>query len=167
MIKAIKNYLEVREKPVEGYKTDNYGRKLYHTDAVFLNGCGKRIAGQSLNHFIKNYCIQCGIKKARIHSHMFRRSGISIADSKNVPLSQIMARSGHTAIDSVNPYLNARTDETNNNISSALSLDSDTSVKPKSNIPTDLDEIQTIIQKLQQENKNLKERLSKDSMTYI
>ena len=47
---------------------------------------------------MKNYSIQCGIKKKKIHSHMWRRSGISIADSKNVPLSQILARSGHASI---------------------------------------------------------------------
>ena len=41
-LKSIKLYLDWREIPEQtGYVLDNYGRKLYHKDALFLNNYGK------------------------------------------------------------------------------------------------------------------------------
>ena len=71
---------------------------------------------------MRNYAIEIGIKK-RMHTHIWRSTGISLADSNNVSLGQIMHRSGHTNIQSVKPYLNPKDDEVNTNISNALSFD--------------------------------------------
>jgi len=164
VIDAINRYLDVRENPVEGYLEDNYRRKLYHKDAVFLNGNGQRLKGRAINYMMKNYALESGVTKKKIHTHLWRSSGITIADSKNVSLGQIMARSGHTNIQSVTPYLNAKKDLTNRNISKALSCETENSTSPEIN--KSYSEILKQMRKLEKENKKLREELDRDYMTY-
>lgn len=134
MIDAIKNYLEIREEPIspegkmtysgrtiKGYIIDNYGKKLYHRDAVFLNGYGGRLRKRAMGDMMKKYAAQAGITK-KIFCHLWRASGITIADSNGVSLNQIMKRSGHTNIQSVMPYMNPNKNETNMKISNALEI---------------------------------------------
>ena len=138
VIKAIKEYLKVREEPISpegittysgrkinGYIIGNYRQKLYHKDALFLNGNGGRLQERAINNIMQKYAVDIGLKK-RIYTHLWRSTGISIADSNNVSLGQIMQRSGHTNLQSVRPYLNPKKDETNMNISTALRFDNRT-----------------------------------------
>jgi len=68
-----------------------------------------------------------------------------------------MARSGHTNIQSVTPYLNAKKDETNTNINKALSNNN----YPKEPIDLSINNNQLLerLEKLENENKKLKEKL--------
>ena len=170
VIHAIDEYLKVREKPISkdgskshsgriirGYRIGNYRQKLYHEDAVFLSGTGRRLTEKAINDMMKRYAIQCNIKK-RMHSHIWRRSGISIADSANVPMSQIMGRSGHSNLQSVKPYLNPHDDDTNSNISNALKP----SPKPEPQTKPELEPqpVRPMNQQLIQTNKSVIQRLT-------
>lgn len=132
VIEAIKRYLPFREKPIlpegitnykgrkiEGYIVDNYGRKLYHKDALFLNGHGQRLLSRAMSNMMKQYSVVAGVNK-RIYPHLWRASGITIAESNGISISQIMKRSGHTNIESLKSYLHPTKDETNMKISNAL-----------------------------------------------
>lgn len=162
---AIKAYLKIRKNPIDGYIEDNYRRKLYHKDAVFINKDGRRLQARSINNMMKNYALKAGICK-RIHSHLWRASGITIADSNNVPLGQIMARSGHSNIQSVTPYLNANKDETNRNITNALSFNKEQKQDRSLEGNSDTRELLKRIERLEQENEKLKDKLTGDYMFY-
>ena len=71
VILALKKYLDVREKPAEGYIQDNYRRKLYHKDAMFLNGNGERLKARAMNIMMKNYALMSGVAKKKIHTHLY------------------------------------------------------------------------------------------------
>ncbi len=145
-IVAVNNYLQEREQPMskeektsytgkktKGYILDNYRRKLYHKDALFLNGQGQRLRSRSMSIMMKQYAAEAGIEK-RMFSHLWRATGITISENNGVPISQIMKRSGHTNIVSLKPYLNPKKDETNNRISNALSQKKNV-MEPKSEHP--------------------------------
>lgn len=156
-IEAIFRYInEFREEPSEGYVLDNYGRKLYHKDAVFLNGNGQRYREQAMNQMVKRYAVECGINK-RIYCHLFRASAVSIMYSEGVKPAEIIKRTGHSSISSLEPYIDLEDDESNAKCSYGLSLDScDSTFKPKQNPSTKaiIKEQQRLIEELQNKLRN-------------
>jgi integrase len=69
----IDKYLKSREEPKQkGYILDNYeNKKLYHKDAMFLNGTGGRYTKDAIYKMVKRYGDKCGIQK-RVYPHLFR-----------------------------------------------------------------------------------------------
>ena len=64
LIEAIQTYLDIREEPdKEGFIYDNYGGKLFHRDAVFLNGTGQRFTSMGIFSMMKRYAVRLKIKK--------------------------------------------------------------------------------------------------------
>ncbi len=121
-ISAIKYYLSIREKPKEGYVLDNYRRKHYHKDAVFLDGYGKRLHPNSINAMLKQYAIQLGIKKP-VYPHLWRASACTIMDESGMSLSEIAEQSGHRNLASLQTYIRPDKTKTYNKKRRALSLD--------------------------------------------
>ncbi len=153
-IEAIMRYFnEFREEPDEGYIIDNYGRKLLHKDAVFLNGTGQRLMEQSMNKMMKKIGVACGINK-RIYCHLWRASAISIMYADGVPPADIIKRTGHTSIRSLEPYINLDEDLSTAKCSHSLSLENDSTFTPKTNLNQ-----RALMEELIKENEKLKNRL--------
>jgi integrase len=128
---AIKRYLKFREKPKEGYILNNYRQKLYHKDAVFLNGFGKRYQEESMRKMFQKYASMCGLKK-HVYNHLWRATFVTLADGNGVSIGQIMKRTGHTRPESLQPYLNTKIKDSNRALISIFNKDNDiTKPKPK------------------------------------
>jgi integrase len=111
-IDALKRYKEFKEEAKEGYRTDNYSRKIYHKDALFLNGYGERLTAPAMRLMMKRYASKCGIKKD-IYNHLWRATFVTLADSNGASVGQIMLRTGHTNPQSIEPYLNTKIKDSN------------------------------------------------------
>ena len=122
MIKAIKRYLEFREPPSEGYTLNNYGKKLFHKDAVFFNGYGQRLTSQAMRHMMKRYSADIGLNK-NIYCHLWRSSTITLMDENGMSRSEIAKKSGHRNLQSLDTYLNPRDEVVNKKYHKALSLE--------------------------------------------
>lgn len=72
-----------------------------------------------MGKMMKRYAVEVKLDK-RLFTHLWRASGITIAESNNVSIGQIMSRSGHNNIQSLKPYINNKKDETTRKISEAL-----------------------------------------------
>jgi integrase len=124
-IDAIKRYLAEREEPKEGFRKDNYRRKKFHKDAIFLYGNGKRLTSPSMRNMMKRYGAKIHLKK-NIYNHLWRTSTVTIMDGEGMSLAEIMNRTGHTNVESLTPYLQPNVETSNKKSRNALSLD-----KPK------------------------------------
>ena len=123
VIKAVSKYLEDREEPKQdGYILDNYGRKLYHKDALFLNGWGQRFKGIGMYQMMKRYSVELGIKKP-IHPHLWRHTAITLMDKKGMTEGEIKRISGHSKLsNAIKTYINPREEDIISKSQKALSM---------------------------------------------
>lgn len=117
---AIDSYLQVREKAKKGYLVDNWGNKLYHKDALFLNGTGKRYTTAGFYFMIKKYCTIMGIER-KVSPHIWRHTSISNMDESGMTEAQICLQSGHTNAQSLRRYIHPDLKRTKPLIEKALS----------------------------------------------
>jgi integrase len=157
VLEAIDTYLKVREEPKEGYIVDNWGIRLYHKEALFLNGCGGRYTNAGIYFMIKKYCNIIGIKR-RVSPHIFRHTGISDLNASGLSEAQIMTQSGHSNSRSLQRYINTNLTRTQPLISKALSRKPQQPEKPT---PTPIekpkDTTDTYISKDYQDTNHIKE----------
>jgi len=135
---SIREYLEVRERPKEGHRLNNYGRKMYHRDALFLDGYGKRLSGQGMYVMMKRYAVEIGLKK-NLYPHLWRSSAITLMDANGMTQAQIMAQSGHKEPKSLKTYIRPDRKLISTKVRQALSLDNtskpETELKPEPQKP--------------------------------
>jgi len=134
-IHAIQDYLEEREEPhPTGFVTDNYRKKLYHKDALFLNGRGKRIRNISIYAMISRYSTRLQMTK-RVHPHLFRHSAISIMDVSGMTDAEKKGISGHSKLsNAIDTYKNPVMDNVVEKSLQALDINQKTP-KPTPNKP--------------------------------
>ena len=120
-LEAIKAYLNVREEPKEGHIIDEYSRKLYHRDAVFLNGYGKRLCGVTINNIMKRYAIEMELEKP-LYPHLMRATACTIMDERGMTLPQIKEQSGHSNIQSLRTYIRPNKKVIKEKVKASLSL---------------------------------------------
>lgn len=136
LIKMLKTYIdEEREEPKEGYIEDNYGRRLYHEDAIFLNGYGRRWTTTGINVMNKRYAVKLQTqgklrKNVRMHSQLWRHTLVTILFEQGLNVKEIMKRTGHRSEDCCLRYCRPRERETISKIDNALSLDDTDNTKP-------------------------------------
>jgi integrase/recombinase XerD len=131
LIQSIKRYIESedREEPREGYIYDNWGNKLYHRDAIFLNGYGERLKSRAISNMLSKYAVKCKIKK-NVYPHLFRHTVLTLLDGK-MSDAQRRKLSGHSEKSPMlNHYTHPNREEVLGRIDSVLSLDNKTD-KPK------------------------------------
>ena len=132
-LQSIKEYLETREKPKEGHRLNNYGRKMYHKDALFLDGYGKRLSGQGMYVMMKRYALDIGIGKS-VYPHLWRSSAITLMDANGMTQAQIMEQSGHKEPKSLKTYIRPDRKLISTKVRQALSLNNikpETELKPE------------------------------------
>jgi len=131
-LQSIKKYLDTREKPKEGYRLNNYGRKMYHKDALFLDGYGRRLSGQGMYLMMKRYTLEIGLEKS-IYPHIWRSSAITLKDANGMTQAQIMEQSGHKEPKSLKTYIRPDRALISSKVRQALSLKNipETEVKPE------------------------------------
>ena len=129
-LQSIREYLEVREKPKEGYRLDNYGRKMYHKDAIFLDGYGKRLSGQGMYIMMKRYALDIGLGKS-IYPHLWRSSAITLMDADGMTEAQIMEQSGHKESKSLKTYIRPDRKLISTKVRHALSLNNTSKPEPE------------------------------------
>jgi len=88
-LKAIGDYLALREQPKEG-----------HEKALFLNSQGERIGRTYLHMMIKKYATLAKINK-RVYAHLFRASSITHMHNAGASIPEIMAQSKHRSVDTL------------------------------------------------------------------
>jgi hypothetical protein len=93
-VKAIQDYIDIREEPKEGHITDADGRELLHKDALFLNGFGKRQSSSYANRKLKEYASRVGITK-NVYPHILRHTTCTNLTNSDMNDYQIMAHTGH------------------------------------------------------------------------
>jgi len=119
VLEAIDSYLKVREETKDGYVLDNWGRKLYHKDALFLNGEGERLTPISYHHMIKKYFHMMGITR-QVSFHSLRHTAITHMDDDGMTMKQIMLQSGHTTTQSLERYIHPDRKENKSRVDKAL-----------------------------------------------
>jgi integrase/recombinase XerD len=162
-IESLKRYLDVREEPEqEGYTSDNYGRKLYYKDAVFLNGWGQRLKGISIYQMMKRYAVELGIKKP-IHPHLWRHTAITLMDKAGMTDAEIKKLSGHSKLsNAINTYKNPLDTDIISKSQSALNLQP----KPKEVTNPEPEDKDELIQQLVNEVKKLRKELDNQNRGY-
>ncbi len=88
-LKAIGDYLVLREQPKEG-----------HEKALFLNSKGERVGRTYLHLMIQKYASLAGINK-RVYPHLFRASSITHMHNAGASIPEIMAQSKHRSVDTL------------------------------------------------------------------
>ncbi len=164
---AINDYAKVREDYVDGYIEDNYRKKLYHKDALFLNGEGQRYMEMSIYSMIRRYADELGIKK-RIHPHLFRHLTISKLNVAGISDTEVKSISAHSKNSSaIETYKNAVKDDVVDKVFPVLDLNKDKQEKKQESAqqPTN-QELMEMIKKLQKENEELKEEQRRNDMMY-
>ena len=128
-IKAINDYLEFREEPVEGYIKDNYGRKLLNKDALFLNGLGERFKVVSIYHMLKRYAVKLDIRKP-VYPHLWRHTSITRMYENGMTEGEIKRISGHAKqSNALRTYINPSTENVISKSQDALRLHKSKKVK--------------------------------------
>ena len=100
-------YLDSREDPKQdGYISTSYRQKLYHKDAMFLNGCGSRFTKSGIYKMVKRYADKCGIEK-RVYPHLYRHIVATKLNSAGLSDAQIKKITLHSEkSDALNTYKN-------------------------------------------------------------
>jgi len=113
---------------------DNYREtpKQEHEDALFLNGTGRRICKETINHILKKHVVNSGITK-RVFPHLIRSTGVTIMDASGMTRDQIIKRTGHRDIDSLKTYIRPNPIECNKKADECLSLDTPMTTTQKPN----------------------------------
>jgi site-specific recombinase XerD len=114
-LQAIRDYINVREQPKEGFILDNWGRKRYHKDSLFLNGSGKRPTHNLATLMFKNLAVKCHIQK-RVFPHLARHQGITTLLDQGIPIKSVALQSGHQTMEVLMKYHHPRTEETKQRI---------------------------------------------------
>jgi site-specific recombinase XerD len=137
-LQSIKDYLLVREEPDEGFITDNYGRKLFHKDALFLNGTGRRLSLPAVYTMVKKYSVLAKIEK-RCFPHCFRHTGISMMHDAGMGDKSIQMQSGHRSNVALQRYIHPNKKIVKDKVFDILSLDNEKPKQPvkKPTIPVD------------------------------
>lgn len=136
LIKTLKTYIDTeREEPKEGCVVDNYCNKLYHKDALFLNGYGYRWTELGINKMVKRYAVNLQ-KQGRLrmdinmHCHLWRHTATTIMSEQGLNVKEIMKRTGHKTVECCMHYCHPRDKETFDKTEQALSLDNISTTKP-------------------------------------
>ena len=84
---------------------DRYGKPPEKTDFVFprYTDAAARASRQWVDKKLREACARVGIQGASLHS--FRRSALTFAHSRNVPIRVIQQISGHSTLDQLQRYL--------------------------------------------------------------
>ena len=164
LIDAIKTYLGMREEPdTDGFIYDNYGNKLYHRDAIFLNGTGQRFTCMGIYNMVKRYAVRLGIKK-RIYPHLWRHTAITLMDKAGLSDAEIKQKTGHSKLsNALNIYKDPQTDDIVSKTQDALVLDAKPQYKPEPIRHND-DNVDIRIKELELELLKLKEAKSKEQV---
>lgn len=133
LIQAIRDYLKIRETPQEGFILDNWGRKRYHKDSLFLNGTGKRPSHNLPYNILKTYASQCHINK-RIFLHLTRHSGITRCLARGVDPKTLATVTGHKTLEVLMRYNHPDEKEAKKRIVSILTTD-DTQTAKSEELP--------------------------------
>ena len=130
-LQAIQDYLKVREQPKEGFILDNWGRKRYHKDALFLNGSGKRPTNNLVQVMFKNIAVKCKMPKdRRLFPHLTRHTGITNLLDQGIPIKSVALQSGHQTMEVLMKYHHPRNEETKQKIVDMLTKKREESLSP-------------------------------------
>jgi integrase len=135
LVNAVLRYLDNREEPDDGFVLDNYGRKLYNKDALFLNGTGQRFSEIGVLKMQKRYATKLGIKRS-VFNHLWRHTAITKMHERGMSEAEIKRISGHAKQSSaLRTYINPSIDDIISKSQSALSRD-EPQPKPPQEPPT-------------------------------
>jgi site-specific recombinase XerD len=147
-VKAIREYLKVRETPKDGYVIDNWSRHRYHKDALILNGTGKRPTPHIANPLFKKYACMSGITK-RCNPHVSRHSGITYLLDNGIPVKTVMLQSGHKSESVITRYHHPDKKQGRDKVVNLLTTQNEEKPQPqplppkKPDTPTDINYAQT------------------------
>ncbi len=87
------------------------GREPEKTDYVFPGSRGSvtHMTRQNIDHALRAACNKLGVEGASTHS--FRRSALTAASDKGVPLRVIQSISGHSSLEMLQRYLDVKDDQ--------------------------------------------------------
>ena len=85
-----------------------YGREPERSDYLFPNAkeFAKHVSRQAIDKNLREACLELGIEGASTHS--FRRSALSAASDKGVPLRVLQSISGHSSLEMLQRYLDVK-----------------------------------------------------------
>ena len=86
------------------------GREPSPSDFVFPNARDptKHMSRQAVDKALRQVCLDCGVVGASTHS--LRRSALTSASDKGVPLRVLQSKSGHSSLEMLQKYLDVRDD---------------------------------------------------------
>ncbi|MCX6665962.1 MAG: tyrosine-type recombinase/integrase [Euryarchaeota archaeon] len=175
-IDSLNEYRRIRPQPAEGCKnarskgeyTDNWGRKLYHKDSLFLNDLGYRFQPNSVNYIMTKYERQLGLPRGSVFPQLWRHSGATRLDASGMSLKEIALQTGHRNTKTLEEvYIQPKMDTNiRAKINKALTLNNKTPETPKPQEPSkptqeqeQLKQQQEQITQLQTTIKNLQTQL--------